>query len=76
MTFLKPEDGGPVYDPMAIPYNYKYCEQEFWSFISGNENLYIDIIESGKKTKRRIPKQKNFPTHIAMIMEKSIGRKL
>ncbi|MDM7987264.1 MAG: PmeII family type II restriction endonuclease [Smithella sp.] len=24
---------------------YKYCGQEFWKFISGNENLYIDIIE-------------------------------
>ena len=24
---------------------YKLCGQEFWSFISGNENLYIDIIE-------------------------------
>lgn len=24
---------------------FKYCGQEFWTFISGNENLYIDIIE-------------------------------
>jgi hypothetical protein len=24
---------------------FKYCGQEFWSFISGNENLYIEIIE-------------------------------
>ena len=24
---------------------YKYCGQEFWTFISGNENLYLDIIE-------------------------------
>ncbi|MDR2636069.1 MAG: hypothetical protein LBC08_04480 [Campylobacteraceae bacterium] len=24
---------------------YKYCGQEFWCFISGNENLYFDIIE-------------------------------
>ena len=24
---------------------YKYCGQQFWSFISGNENLYLDIIE-------------------------------
>ena len=24
---------------------FKYCGQEFWSFISENENLYIDIIE-------------------------------
>ena len=24
---------------------FKYCGQEFWSFISENENLYLDIIE-------------------------------
>ena len=24
---------------------YKYCGQEFWDFISGNENLYIDIVK-------------------------------
>ena len=24
---------------------YKYCGQRFWSFISGDENLYTDIIE-------------------------------
>jgi hypothetical protein len=24
---------------------YKYCGQRFWSFISGDENLYLDIIE-------------------------------
>ena len=24
---------------------FKYCGQEFWSFISGSENLYVDIIE-------------------------------
>jgi len=23
----------------------KYCGQDFWTFISGNENLYLDIIE-------------------------------
>jgi len=33
---------------------YKYCGQEFWSFISGNENLYIDVIEPlGHKSKER-----------------------
>ena len=33
---------------------FKYCGQEFWSFISGNENLYIDIIEPlGYKAKKR-----------------------
>jgi hypothetical protein len=24
---------------------FKYCGQKFWSFISGNDNLYLDIIE-------------------------------
>src|SRR5688572_7211942 len=24
---------------------FKYCGQEFWTFISGNDNLYIEIIE-------------------------------
>jgi hypothetical protein len=24
---------------------FKYCGQKFWSFISGNDNLYVDIIE-------------------------------
>jgi hypothetical protein len=33
---------------------YKYCGQEFWSFISGNINLYTDIIEPlGYKSKER-----------------------
>jgi len=33
---------------------FKYCGQEFWAFISGNENLYIDIIEPlGNKAKER-----------------------
>ena len=33
---------------------YKYCGQEFWKFISGNENLYTDIIEPlGHKSKER-----------------------
>jgi len=33
---------------------FKYCGQDFWSFISGNENLYIDIIEPlGYKAKER-----------------------
>ena len=33
---------------------YKYCGQEFWSFISGNENLYLDIIEPlGNRAKER-----------------------
>ena len=33
---------------------YKYCGQKFWQFISGNNNLYIDIIEPlGHKAKEK-----------------------
>lgn len=33
---------------------YKYCGQEFWKFISGNKNLYLEIIEPlGHKSKER-----------------------
>ena len=33
---------------------FKYCGQQFWKFISGNENLYTDIIEPlGFKSKER-----------------------
>ena len=33
---------------------FKYCGQKFWLFISGNENLYVDIIEPlGHKAKER-----------------------
>jgi hypothetical protein len=33
---------------------FKYCGQAFWEFISGNPNLYIDIIEPlGHKAKER-----------------------
>jgi hypothetical protein len=33
---------------------FKYCGQKFWSFISDNENLYIDIIEPlGNKARER-----------------------
>jgi hypothetical protein len=31
-------------NPDKVDY-FKFCGQEFWSFIAGNENLYIDIIE-------------------------------
>jgi hypothetical protein len=32
----------------------KYCGQEFWEFIGGNENIYTDIIELlGHKAKER-----------------------
>jgi hypothetical protein len=33
---------------------FKYCGQAFWSFISGSENLYIDLIEPlGHKARER-----------------------
>lgn len=33
---------------------FKYCGQRFWEFISGNEDLYIDLIEPlGHKAKER-----------------------
>lgn len=33
---------------------FKYCGQQFWEFISGNENLYTDIIEPlGYKAKEK-----------------------
>ena len=33
---------------------FKYCGQEFWEFIGGNENIYLDIIEPlGYKAKER-----------------------
>jgi len=33
---------------------FKYCGQRFWEFISGNENLYVDLIEPlGHKAKER-----------------------
>ena len=33
---------------------YKYCGQKFWEFISGDTNLYIDIIEPiGYKAKQK-----------------------
>ena len=33
---------------------FKYCGQEFWEFISGNPNLYIEIIEPlGYKAKEK-----------------------
>ena len=33
---------------------FKYCGQEFWSLISGNENLYLELIEPlGHKAKER-----------------------
>ena len=33
---------------------FKYCGQKFWDFISGNDNLFIELIEPlGNKAKER-----------------------
>lgn len=49
---------GCCYGRDSNPYKsenyYKYCGQEFWKFISGEENLYIDIIKPlGYKAQQR-----------------------
>ncbi len=31
---------------------YKYCGQKFWNFISGNENLYVEIWTQVERTQR------------------------
>ena len=32
----------------------KYCGQQFWNFVSGDENLFVDIIEPlGHKAKEK-----------------------
>ena len=47
---------------------FKYCGQEFWSFISGNENLYTDIIEPlGHKARER---NEEFQKSYAMMINK------
>lgn len=45
-------------NPHKFPKNgsdyFKYCGQDFWEFISGNDNLYIEIIEPlGYKAKEK-----------------------
>ena len=46
----------------------KYCGQQFWEFISGNENLYTEIIEPlGHRSKERNEK---FMTAYAQIINK------
>lgn len=49
---------GCCYGKDSKPYKkknyYKYCGQDFWHFISGEKNLYTDIIEPlGEKAKER-----------------------
>jgi hypothetical protein len=39
------KDATPHKFPKVGSEYYKYCGQEFWSFISGDDNLYIDIVE-------------------------------
>lgn len=45
---------------------FKYCGQEFWEFISGDPNLFIDIIEPlGFKSKERNePFQEEYDKHL------------
>jgi len=38
-------DAIPHKFPKKGPDYYKFCGQEFWEFISGDQNLYTDIIE-------------------------------
>lgn len=45
---------------------FKYCGQRFWEFISGDENLYIDIIEPlGYKAKEK--NNENLESYAQMI---------
>jgi len=45
---------------------FKYCGQKFWKFISGNDRLYIDIIEPlGHQAKKR---NEEFLNHYAIII--------
>lgn len=47
---------------------YKYCGQEFWEFISGDENLYTEIIEPlGHKAKE---KNDEFMTSYSQVVNK------
>ena len=47
---------------------YKYCGQRFWEFISGDENLYVNIIEPlGHKAKE---KNDIFLTEYARVLNK------
>jgi hypothetical protein len=47
---------------------FKYCGQVFWEFISGNEDLYTDIIEPlGHKAKK---KNEQFLDEYAKVINK------
>jgi hypothetical protein len=47
---------------------FKYCGQEFWSFISGNDNLYLEIIEPlGNKARER---NEEFQTSYTQMINK------
>ena len=48
-----PKCGGNVYCKDGI-YYFKYCGQRFWEFISGDNDLFIEIIKSlGHKAKEK-----------------------
>ena len=48
------KDKRPTKTPKNGPEYYKYCGQTFWNFISGDENLFIEIIEPlGYKAKEK-----------------------
>jgi hypothetical protein len=53
---------------------YKYCGQEFWTFISGDENLYLDIIEPlGYKARERNDEfQKSYNQMITLFIQQFI----
>lgn len=47
---------------------FKYCGEEFWDFISGNSNLYIELIEPlGHKAKE---KNENFINEYAQLLNR------
>ncbi len=51
----------------------KYCGQEFWEFISGNEHLYIDIVEPlGHRAKERNEEFTKEYAHIVNIFTREI----
>jgi len=53
---------------------FKYCGQEFWSFISGNENLYIEIIEPlGHTAKNRNDEFQKSYTQVINIFTKEFS---
>jgi hypothetical protein len=55
-------------EPYDRGYYLKYCGQKFWEFISGNENLYLDLIEPlGVRSKER---KEEFQEELAKVKNK------